>query len=118
MAHAAVSQHQCAPCRSAPTTRETVLTTYIVTKVRKELSADGGHRHIEGVCTDGGTHYSRKEVVDSINSGNTWKTKADGYEAVIEAIGYCPKPACYATPYIKTKPDSTKKDNLENLDEC
>jgi hypothetical protein len=94
------------------------MTTYIVTKVRKEWSADGSHEHIEGVCTSTGVHYTRKEVVDSINDGNTWKTSADGYEATIEPIKYCPNPNCLASPYIKTKPDSTKKDNLENLDRC
>ena len=91
---------------------------FIVTNVRKELSDDGSHKHIEGVCTKAGVHYTRKEVVDSINEGNVWKTQADGYEATIEAISYCPKPNCLAKPYIKTKPDSTKKDNLENLDSC
>jgi hypothetical protein len=30
--------------------------TYIVTKVRKETSTDGTHKHIEGVCTNNGTH--------------------------------------------------------------
>ena len=94
------------------------MSTYTVTKVRKEPSDDGTHEHIEGVCTSGGTHYTRKEVVDSINEGNTWKTQADGYEATVETITYCPKANCYATPYIKTYPDSTKKDNLENLDLC
>ena len=94
------------------------MATYTVTKVRKEQSADGTHRHIEGVCTDAGVHYTRKEVVDSINAGNTWKTSADGYEATITTLTYCPKANCYATPYIKTNPDSTKKDNLENLDSC
>jgi hypothetical protein len=94
------------------------MATYTVTKVRKEPSADGTHRHIEGVCTAGGTHYSRHEVVASINTGDTWKTSADGYEATIALIKYCPRPACMATPYIKTNPDSTKKDNLENLDPC
>jgi hypothetical protein len=94
------------------------VTTYTVTKVRKELSADSTHRHIEGVCTDSGTHYTRRQVVDSIDAGNTWKTKADGHEAVIGKIKYCPRPACLATPYVKTNPDSSKKDNLENLDPC
>ena len=96
------------------------MATYIVTKVRKE-SAGGSshpHRHLEGVCTEGGTHYTRKDVVDSINAGHTWKTRAGGYEATIEKITYCPHPACLVTPYIKTNPDSSKKDNLENLDEC
>jgi len=91
---------------------------YIVTKVRKELSDDGKHKHIKGVCTEGGTYYSRKEVVDSINAGNTWKTSADGYKATIKPIKECPKPGCSANPYIETNPDSTKKDNLENLPTC
>jgi hypothetical protein len=95
-----------------------MMTTYIVTKVRKELSSDGTHRHIEGVCTEGGTHYTRKQVVDSINAGSTWKTRADGYEATIKPIIRCRKLNCAATPYIETNPDSTKKDNLENLDRC
>lgn len=68
------------------------MATYIVTKVRQETSADGTHRHIEGVCTDAGTHYTRKEVVDSITAGNTWKTKSNGYEATITKITYCPEP--------------------------
>lgn len=94
------------------------MATYTVTRVRKELSSDGSHRHIEGVCTSTGTHYTRQQVVDSINAGNTWKTDAGGYSATIETIAYCPKPRCLAKPYIKTKPDSTKKDNLENLEPC
>jgi len=28
----------------------------LVTRVRKELSADGTHWHIEGVCTEDGGH--------------------------------------------------------------
>lgn len=94
------------------------MATYTVTKVRKERSSDGTHEHIEGVCTAAGTHYTRKEVVDSINAGNTWKTSADGYEATIQTMTRCPKTNCSATPYVKTNPDSTKKDNLENLDRC
>jgi len=89
---------------------------YVVTKVRKEMSDDGTHEHIEGVCTDDGTHYTRKEVVDSINDGNLWKTRANGHEATIHPVGRCPR--CSATPYIETNPDSTEKDNLENLDRC
>jgi hypothetical protein len=96
------------------------MATYIVTKVRKEFAGSGTdrHQHIEGVCTEGGTHYTRKEVVDSITSGNTWKTRADGYESTIQKMLYCPQGSCPATPYIKTNPDSTLKDNLENLDRC
>jgi hypothetical protein len=94
------------------------MTEFVVTRVRKELSDDGSHKHIEGVCTSTGMHYTRTEVVDSINEGNTWKTRADGYEATIEPVRYCPRTSCFATPYIHTNPDSTKKDNLENLDSC
>ena len=94
------------------------MSTYTVTNVRKELSDDGTHKHIQGVCTSGGTYYSRKEVVDSIDAGNTWKTSADGYTATIKKMSYCPQPACVASPYIETNRDSTKKDNLENLDSC
>ena len=96
------------------------MATFTVTKVRKESAGTGAnrHQHIEGVCTDAGTHYTRKQVVDSINQRNIWKTKADGQEAVITAITYCPASGCMATPYIKTNPNSTRKDNLENLDLC
>jgi hypothetical protein len=89
---------------------------FIVTKVRKELSSNGAHKHIEGVCTSDGTHYTRKKVVDSINEGNYWKTEAGGYGETIKTIGSCPK--CSASPYIKTNPDSTGLDNLENLPSC
>lgn len=93
------------------------MSTYLVTKVRHETSSDGTHKHIEGVCVNG-IHYTRLEVVNSINLGNTWKTSAGGYEATITVASYCPKSACLASPYIKTNPDSTKLDNLENLPEC
>lgn len=94
------------------------MATYVVTKVRKESSADGTHRHIAGVCTANGTYYTRKQVVDSINAGNTWKTSADGYEAGIEPLTHCPRTNCTATPYIRTNADNAKKDNLEDLDPC
>lgn len=93
------------------------MTSYIVTKVRKELSSDGSHRHIEGVCVEG-LHYTRRQVVDSINSGSTWKTSSGGYEATIKVMGSCTHAGCTASPYLKTNPDSSKLDNLENLPEC
>lgn len=92
------------------------MTTYIVTRVQKEFSADGTHRHIEGVFTDDDVHHTRKEVVESIWAGNVWKTRVDGDEAVIEAIPYCPQGICLATPYLKTSLDSPEKANLENLE--
>ncbi len=91
--------------------------TYRVTNVRRELSKDGSHKHIEGVCADS-VHYSIREVVESMNQGNTWKTAAGGYEETIVEAAYCHKTNCWVTPYIKTNPDSTELDNLENLPEC
>jgi Protein of unknown function (DUF3892) len=93
--------------------------SYTVTGVRKETSKDGTHKHIAGVCTSNGTYYSREDVIASINAGDTWKTSADGYEATIKVVDRCPHGTnCEAAPYIQTNPDSTKKDNLENLDAC
>jgi hypothetical protein len=94
------------------------LTTYTVTRVRKQPSADGSHEHIEGVCTTDNHHYTRIAVVDSISAGNTWRTSAGGYTATISTIRYCPRSGCLASPYIKTNPSSNKLDNLENLPSC
>lgn len=90
---------------------------YVVTHVRKEWSADHSHRHLEGVITRAGVHYTLRQVVDSIRAGYVWETSCEGYRAVIQTMAVCWRSNCYATPYIKTKPDSTKKDNLENLPE-
>lgn len=89
-----------------------------VTKVRKELSSDGTHRHIEGVCTATGTHYTRKQVVDGIDKGETWVTSDGKSTATIKKLSYCPAAACYATPYITTTPDHTTTNNLDNLPAC
>ncbi len=89
-----------------------------VTKVRKEWSDDRSRRHIKGVCTAGDFYHSRKEVVDGIDSGQRWVTAAGGSEAVIRKMPYCPVGVCLATPYITTRADSSRDDNLENLPEC
>jgi hypothetical protein len=90
-----------------------------VTKVRKESSWDGSHRHIEGVCTTDGAHHTRKQVVGSIAAGNVWTTRSSsGSTAVIRPITYCPAAACTASPYITTRADNQKDDNLENLPAC
>ena len=92
------------------------MTTYTVTGVRMEACGDRIHEHIEGVCTTDGTHYTRKQVVDSIDAGNTWRTSAGGREATIHKVARCRR--CPATPYIETNPDSSKQDNLDNLPRC
>jgi hypothetical protein len=92
------------------------MATYIVTKVRKTTSADGSHEHVDGVVTADDLHYTRKQVVDSIGAGHAWVTAADGMTATIIPVLCCPH--CSLSPYLKTKPDSSLKDNLENLDRC
>lgn len=88
-------------------------TTHVLSRLRRwNASPRRGRLHRKWI------HYTRQEVVDSINAGNTWKTKADGCEAVIEPMSCCPRSGCLAKPYIRTNPDSTNKDNLENLGEC
>lgn len=93
------------------------MSTFTVTKVRKEYSTDYSHRHITGVITNTGYFYNRQQVVDSIGLGNAWQTSAGGYSATIRSMSYCPTGSCMAKPYIKTNPDSTGLDNLENLPE-
>lgn len=93
------------------------MSTYTVTRVRKEWSTDRSHRHIEGVITTANVHYTRREVVDSIRAGHTWKTSAQGYSATIKPMQYCPHPTCLALPYLTAGPDHTTLDNLENLPE-
>jgi hypothetical protein len=91
---------------------------YNVTKVRKERANGGTHEHIEGVCIATGNHYTRAQVVASINNGDIWTTSAGGRSAVIRPITYCPASGCLASPYITTRPDTSKDDNLENLPRC
>jgi hypothetical protein len=94
------------------------LSSYTVTHVRRELSDDRSHRHIEGVCTTADIHYSRMQVVDSINDGNTWRTSAGDRSALISVVSSCHRPNCQASPYLRTNPDSNTQDNLENLPDC
>lgn len=80
------------------------MAVYIVTGVREEISADGSHRHIIEVCTQGGIRQTLEEVVDSIRAGDTWKTLGKGYPGEIQPLESCPHPGCTASPYITTTP--------------
>jgi Protein of unknown function (DUF3892) len=95
------------------------MATYTVTHVRLEWSDQGGrHQHVRGVCTMGSGYYARKEVVDSISTGNEWRTFADGDYARIRPVASCNHPGCEATPYITTGADATAANNLDNLPAC
>jgi len=89
-----------------------------VTRVRKESSTDGTHKHIEGVCTADGTHYTRAQVVAGIDRGENWVTSDGKSTAKIKKDTYCPAAGCQVTPYITTKPDHTTTNNLDNLPAC
>ena len=97
--------------------READMAEYTVVKVRKERAGDGSHRHIEGVITSEGAHYTRREVVRSIRRGSNWQTSAGGHYETIRQLPYCIASNCLAAPYIATNPTSTGLDNLENLPE-
>lgn len=91
------------------------MTDYVVTGVRKTLSADATHRHISDVVTQGAIRHTRQEVIDSIRQGDNWRALADGHKAEIRIVDACPHARCVLSPYIATNPDSSGKDNLENL---
>ena len=38
------------------------------------VKGGGAHSHIKDVCTDDGTFHTRRDVVDSIDAGDHWRT--------------------------------------------
>ena len=91
---------------------------FTVTKTRFERVANPPHEHIEGVCTVDGSHYTRRQVVDSMAAGNQWATWDGRSTAHIKPLTYCPHSSCAATPYITTAPDHSVTNNLDNLPRC
>jgi Protein of unknown function (DUF3892) len=90
----------------------------IVTRTRKQVSSDGTHQHIEGVCTSDQRYYMRAQVVAGLERGEVWETDGGGGRARIREISYCPHNGCYLGPYITTAPDHTSANNLDNLPPC
>ena len=90
----------------------------IVTRSRKELSPNGTHRHIGGVCTTDNGYSTRGQVVAGLDRGETWVTSGGGATARIKKVPYCPATGCYLSPYITTAPDHTTANNLETLPDC
>lgn len=89
-----------------------------VTRVHKEASSDGTHKHIAGVCTDDNYYYTRAQVVASLDAGQLWESYGGMRKAPIEKIRFCPARDCLLSPYIRTVPDSYAADNLDNLPAC
>ncbi|MGH3431136.1 MAG: DUF3892 domain-containing protein, partial [Mycobacteriales bacterium] len=84
------------------------MSDYTITKIRREWASDGSHQHIEGVLTKGGSHYTRRDVVKSIQGGHSWGTNSGGFRAIIRVVDRCPAEACDVAPYIVTNPDSSQ----------
>lgn len=86
------------------------MATYQITHVRVE--SPGTHeQHITQVKLSGGTVETRTQVHDYIKLGHVYYyTVGGGKTAQVEAVT-----SSQGTKYIKTKPDSTIKDNLLSL---
>lgn len=83
---------------------------YQITHVRVQ-SPGTSEQHITNVKLSSGSSYTRSEVVKNIDSGiGHYFTTGDGKIATVISV----HPSS-GDPYIKTKPDSTVKDNLLSL---
>ena len=86
---------------------------FTVVQTRKELSADGTHKHITGVFLLDGTYKSRAEVVAGLYAGQDWRTLGTDRSNAKIRIDRCR--TCGLNPYITTAPDHTTANNLDNL---
>jgi hypothetical protein len=90
--------------------------TYRISAVRVETSADGRHEHVARVRIgfDGGAGLSREAVVAQLNDtrGDRYDVFANG-ELTAVVLGPCP--ICPATDWITTRSAHTKANNLLGL---
>jgi hypothetical protein len=81
-----------------------------ITHVRVQ-SPGSSEQHITHIKISTGTTYTRAEAVKNIDSGiEHYFTTGDGKTATVVTVH-----PNSGEPYIKTKPDSTIKDNLLSL---
>ena len=78
------------------------------------MSAPHDYRGVASVVTNAGA--SPGVVAASIGSGVRWlpAARADTKHQ-FRVIRFCPAAACIATPFLATRADDYKVDNLENL---
>jgi hypothetical protein len=94
------------------------MSSYRIVCVEKTASADGTHKHLSGVGTgidpdSASTKRTVSEVRAAIDNGDTFHTVgANGQKANVE------KWSCCGVNTLRTKPDDTKTDNLDNLRLC
>lgn len=94
------------------------MATYEITAVRTEKTESDPHEHITRVRVNGATSgegYSRATVIADLKnpSGDRYYTEAGGERADVIVVG-CPH--CTFSDYITTEPDSTKANNLLDLE--
>ena len=94
------------------------MTTYKATKVRKVRAKRGTHVHVEGVYTDGGGYFTRRQVVKSLNAGDVWEATSPKGRSKIVVTPFCPSANCLVSPYLKVKPNGGDPVDLESLPEC
>jgi hypothetical protein len=87
----------------------------LVDRVRKEPSISRSHEHITGVFTVDGEFHSRIQVVQAMDRGEAWFTRAGGSTARIRRVGHCTWPGCSLMPYLSTSTNHDDESNLENL---
>ena len=90
----------------------------VVTRVRHVQAPDGTHDHLGGVCTAEGVYYSRYDVADAIDAGETWWSEGDGTRVLIRKAPFCPVPGCLTFPYLTTAEDDQSPSSLEQLPAC
>src|SRR5436190_23189785 len=94
------------------------MTTFTVTRVRKVLSPDRSHRHLEGVWTTANIHYTPGEVIERMDWGSKWLARAGDRETPIQKLDRCPHQECPTTPYLAASFGTLAGLSLEDLEEC
>lgn len=89
------------------------MATHQIVAIRKH-DRYSSHEHITHVKYDSAVH-TREEVIQLIRAGtDTFYVSVQGAKAYVEVV-YPPYPR---SPYIRTYPDRTGRDNLLSLPEC
>ena len=92
------------------------MSTFQITGIGMEASANGLHEHIAKVHIGGapGFDLSRQTVVNDIRNptGDRYYTEAGGTRVSVVAVA-CP--SCTFQDYLRTDPDKTTSNNLLSL---
>ncbi|MHB0927597.1 MAG: hypothetical protein ACYC3W_01550 [Candidatus Nanopelagicales bacterium] len=90
------------------------VTRYVVTGVRRGLSADGSHSHITGVYA-GGAYFPREQLVRSIQLRNEWVVRMADELVPVRVTDACPYRNCTESPYVRSISPEPGTDVLDLL---